>query len=84
MAACGDASSSPHLSLPTALPELKAREGGDFREGLPEPRGGFRGRGGGGCAPSALHLLLHAGGLFALLTAHPMLFLAMYAPSNQP
>ena len=53
MAKCGDASASTYLSLPTALPELKAREGGDFREGpLPETRGGFGNRGGssGGCA----------------------------------
>ena len=50
MAKCGDASTSPHLTMPTALPELKAREGGDFREGPPpNTQGGFGGRGGGGC-----------------------------------
>ena len=51
MAKCGDASTSPHLTLPTALPELKAREGGEFREGPPpNTHGGFGCRGG-GCAP---------------------------------
>ena len=59
MAKCGDAGASPHLSQPTALPELKAREGGEFREGPPpNTQGGFGGRG--GCGACCIMLLLDA------------------------